>query len=111
MQMTEAPTESAVPSTESPMGMNDADTKCAASRYPTMFAGSTTPAAIRDTYSDLKSWNGILGTCANNLTDYQAQHLLWNSPDLQQKYGKGQAAYPDARKYYTDKGYAEGLEP
>jgi hypothetical protein len=114
MQMTEVPADGLL-SSQSPMGISDSDTKCLVDRYPSFFKGkNNSPDNVRKSYSDdnLGSYYGLLPTCANNLTDYQAQHLLWQNPDLQQKYGKsGAVAQSQARSYFTDTGFSKGLDP
>ena len=90
MQMTTMnPTASITPSSESPNGMSDADTQCVVDRYAGFFAGrDTSPSAVRavEESEEVQKY-GPLKTCAQNITDYQAQHLLWDYPDLQQKFG------------------------
>jgi hypothetical protein len=111
MQMTtENPVASITPSSESPDGVSDADTQCAVSRYSEYFAGKdTSPAAVRNGLKgDIDEYYGVLTTCANNLTEYQTQHMIWDYPDLQQKYGKGQEAIEPVKTYYTDYGFAQG---
>jgi hypothetical protein len=85
MQNTEAPAEG-LPSSQSPMGISDSDTKCLVDRYPSFFRNKdNSPASVRSAYADseLSTYYGLLPTCASNLTDFQAQHLLWENPDLQ----------------------------
>ena len=57
-------------------------------------------------YATVGVAQGRLGTCAKELTDYEAQTYLETFPELSQKFGiDSKASWDQARKHYSEVGY------
>lgn len=82
--------------------MTKADEACYSKRYgdvPKTMTGRTH-------YQEVGSDQGRLPSCARNLTEYEAQRYIDNSPVLQRTIGRsGRAAGALSRNYFLDHGY------
>lgn len=87
-------------SSGSKAGLNDADVKCYEGRYTDVKGDA------RAHFMDVGQDTGRLGTCANELSDYEAQGLIDRKPLLQRAYGKSNNyALTMAKQWYTDIGF------
>lgn len=85
--------------------LDDEDARCYASRYHDL-KGQTANAH----YAAVGLAQGRLGTCARELTDYEAQDYLNAWPELQQKFGRGgKTSLEAARTHYQEGGYASAF--
>jgi len=82
--------------------MTDADIACYSSRY-----SDIKDKKPKDHYRTTGDIQGRLGTCARDLTDYEALMYLHTFPELQQKFGDGASALKQARKHYMEIGYKQ----
>lgn len=81
--------------------LSDNDQRCYSARYSDLKG-----AAPLTHYATVGVAQGRLGTCAKNLTDYEAQTYLETFPELSQKFGRdNKAAWDQARKHYEEVGY------
>lgn len=81
--------------------LNDNDQRCYAARFSDLKG-----AAPLTHYATVGVAQGRLGTCAKELTDYEAQTYLETFPELSQKYGRdSKASWDQARKHYSEVGY------
>lgn len=82
--------------------MTKADEECYSKRYgdiPKTMTG-------RMHYQEIGSDQGRLPSCARNLTEYEAQRYIDNSPVLQATIGRsGSAARALSRNYFLDHGH------
>lgn len=85
--------------------MSEADVKCYEKRY------SDVKGDARAHFMDIGLDTGRIGTCADELTDYEAQGLIDKKPFLQRAYGKSSNyALTMARQWYTDIGFKKDGE-
>jgi len=83
-------------------GLSEDDVKCYEGRYSDVKDHGDPRAHFMDVGMD----TGRLGTCANELSDYDAQGLLDRKPFLQRAYGKNSKyALTMAKQWYTDIGF------
>jgi len=68
-------------SSNSKAGLSDADVKCYEGRY------SDVTGDARAHFMNIGQDTGRLGTCAEDLSAYEAQAILDRSPELQRAYG------------------------
>ena len=81
--------------------LSDNDARCYAARFSDLKGNSGLTH-----YATVGVPQGRLGTCAKELTNYEAQTYLELFPELAQKFGRDtKGAYDSARKHYSTVGY------
>jgi hypothetical protein len=81
--------------------LSDNDQRCYAARFSDLKG-----AAPLTHYATVGVAQGRLGTCAKELTDYEAQTYLETFPALARKFGRDtKASWDQARKHYATEGY------
>jgi hypothetical protein len=81
--------------------LSDNDQRCYAARFSDL-KGS----APLTHYATVGVSQGRLGTCAKELTNYEAQTYLETFPELSQKFGRDtKASWDQARKHFEEIGY------
>jgi hypothetical protein len=81
--------------------LSDNDQRCYAARFSDLKG-----AAPLTHYATVGVSQGRLGTCAKELTNYEAQTYLETFPELSQKFGRDtKASWDQARKHFEEIGY------
>jgi hypothetical protein len=81
--------------------LSDNDARCYAARFSDLKGNSGLTH-----YATVGVPQGRLGTCAKELTNYEAQTYLELFPELAQKFGRDtKGAWDSARKHYSTVGY------